>query len=125
MSIHIPGKKFGALLDSAEDWTWFRCNESNCPATPSDQFIKAEDAIVDLLQSLIDAGVPHDFVYSPIDFTKNIIIPTVVADVYGVREIFADAAYKDTPIPELTDAQSSKDLRDAILAGSDMNTTWH
>lgn len=99
------------------DWRWYQRDASR-PMTEAYQLI-----VDTYLPTLLAAGTPVEFIYCPNSDTNNIALPSLIVDVHwGI--VLKDAGFELKEIP-LQDAMAQADLKEALLAGSNMSTKWH
>lgn len=109
------------VISSATDWVWYVLDDTKELTRPQ---LKARDYfITEVVPVFMHSRIPHQFVYDRIANTINFVCR--VSDLHSTIElILTDAGFIKKSIPE-EDWQSSKDLREAILGGSNMNKKWH
>ncbi len=115
----------GPLLNQSQDWVWYQAIDGEEGKTPSDGYLAAEAAVREFIIVMVEAKIPHEQVYDPISFTKNLVFPDGIQKTSGIHEMLTDAGYKQKTIPEATDKQQSLALREAIMQGSNMSKKWH
>lgn len=109
------------VISNAEDWVWWVHTEN--PNHPP-EVLKARDYFIDwVLPVFMKQKLPHFWVYDPVVCTSNFVCRK--SDLPATIElILKDAEFYTKPIPE-KDWQSSADLKEAILRGSNMNIKWN
>lgn len=112
-------------VQSKDDLIWFQGTDGSDIVNPGDQFLRAREALLEFLAVMKGAGVPHEFIYCPVSYTSNVVFPIKLMITPGLSQILEDGGYKMKIIPEKTDAQASKELREALLGGADFGTKWH
>lgn len=110
-------------LSSTIEWVWFVHDDNQ---TYPQEIYDARDFITSIMIPTLESKeIPVTFVYDPVVNTINVVFPRMV--LVGdptIRDVFKDAQFYEKAIPE-KDWQSSADLREAILHGSNFNTKWH
>lgn len=102
------------------DWVWYQrdaTKEYRSDAERAYAFIV--NHFIPLLQH---HNTPHEFVYCPVSDTSNIAVEKKYIDIAWLQ-IFKDAGFVEKQIP-LKDAMAQADLKEALLAGSNMNKRW-
>ncbi len=113
----------GPALSQAIDWLWYVHQDA---IRYDDQVYEARGFIFEhVLRQFQDTGIPYHWVYNDYDNTINLVFPrlVLVQDV-TLEGVLKDAKFMRKEIPE-HDWRSSKDLKEAILGGSQMQKEWH
>lgn len=110
-------------LSSTVDWIWYAHRDD---ITYSNEVYQARDFIIEtILPRMEQLQWPITFVYDPVINTINIVFPRIaLVEDPTIADIFKDAQFHEKKIPE-ADWQSSADLKEALLAGSNFNKEWH
>ncbi len=112
-------------LNNAVDWIWYQGTDGSDLVKPGEEFLRSRLYIGAFLMHLEANAVPFERAYCPITYTINIVFPRSYNTDIGVQSMFKDGGYKEKPMPTGIDLETSKDLHNAILGGSDMNKNWH
>lgn len=107
-------------LSDREAWKWYVHQDA---INYNEQVYKARDFLIkNVIPLLNKRHVPHDFVYDPIAETINLVLP---ADFLpeSIEILLKDAKFIEKEIPQ-EDWQASRDMKEALLMGSNFNKKW-
>lgn len=108
-------------INSSMDWCWY---VKQLDLNYSKEAQEAHRQITGpMLGKLQEAGIPHEFVHDPIPNTSNITIPRQFATT-EFKRLFEIAGFVEKAIPE-KDTQASTEMREALMAGAQMDKKWH
>jgi hypothetical protein len=110
------------MNNTPRDWIWL---QRDATAPIEGQAKEAYNLIIKKFIPIMrtNPGTPCEFIYCAISDTTNFTIERKNIDPAWM-EIFKDAGFVEKPIP-VKDWMESRDLKEALLAGSDFNKPWH
>ena len=113
------------MLNNATDWIWYQGTDGSSVPDSNTTYHRAREYIDVFMLGLEQEGIPFERIYCHVTYTINLVFPRHYAIDIGVKAILRDARFEEKPMPKGVDLEASKDLREALLGGSQMNKVWH